>query len=1431
MSSEDFAESELEEDAARFRSETPPPIQNSLFTTNLPSNHIHLDDVILKESYVLKRFSVTNRCEVPLRIQIRTDLTEQLRFQTDNENFHDQTEENFEPVQDDNFNQLFNDINLIESISLGPRSTRTLIMSFRPIPDSDSTNGSDVSDDEDKEDVDPLISHHGPTNHLNKYTEVGGYLLLSATAVQEGDSDIVEPITGTPRGNSDGRERVNSLSSMQREVQIKVTARICRSLMKVDKNHLSFEECLKGSTYVKDFTVWNCSEMPLTFSVSCSETSHLAHEIEIFDNETGLPMTGGNPNHLIPGYYHITIRVSYKPFEIGVHEMVIKIENKNDSHNVEYITLHANVLSKLQASQEYVVAPDMLDFGDCYTGIPTCQLLTLRNIAEQPVDIYFESDDSTEISFSTYTDDKQGDGGEFEEDGDTKIPPSPIKKSSRKDDPFSISPSSGGIDIPSAGSSLMSNPKVSALFPISVSPIRTFPKQPNQKLTTIEEMTINPGMERSVKIWYNPQRTQTSDQKAARLNRRRFNLSLKVKNREGHLLQQKAVNGQARACTSIVELQKTEIDLGECNIGMHKSGALEILNLSDLPAEVAIEYQSKAIQFKSKQLLIPPKQTQFASFDYNPRQANASYRKQITFVNLKNSKNDQYLEIIAHNLLQHSSGYHAQFYRLITPFYRNYIDFDNAVVNRPEIRTFTIKNTSKMELQLKLSTLLPDEIKLYEQGSENFIGQVTASPFVKRKELLIKSIEDKEILAQKRPAHQYLDLAYPPKLPSESRPVSPPADLGQLSPTNMASPPRWTSPPPTPNADIGTPLSSITWSQLLNHSGGPSGLPSYAHLITPSMSASSVSSNSSAGSTATNSPQLPHSSRANGRDLNSLVKLFNQPESIPIFADLKKEEDYVLQEVSKLEALERALAEGQLMPVSLVNLQPEGEQTIYVIFVPSGTKRPSVKGKLRKFDSKILIEMSRATQGDEVVIIKNEERVHELPVTAKICRSMMDLAQKSINFGSIQKDDHKAKVLVIHNLSEVPLIYSIRKSGSMASLDLNFSKDDRVGLIRPYRNKDIQFWFKPTLSEPYKENLMVDNIYDPNKNSQIVQVKASVLKRCTFFLKSLELDFGMCAIGEDSNVETVVISNTSSKNRNYTIQLEDYTFEFCVVDVKFFLDRDEVSEDPTLPKKGKPVDHTLIFSINPGAAHRVYVVLHPRRDFNAHRRSFNGPIKNEEGKGALLVYESKDSDASKKISFTAMALFDSGHVKAKITLGNRKSLSRDTKLFSFAATASFFSVPSGNYNEVDEFWGRHDGSSGSGPKSPKSHSPLGSLGKSRNPIFKFSKQKGAISANDTLTVEFSCVTVHAGPQHHTIIIRNLTNMLQATFSVKFTAMKPQYLRFPEIERDAEQPVLGLGKCFIDRHHENFLQNHLTHGGAPFQVFVFHDPEMTKLARE
>jgi len=285
-----------------------------------------LDNVVLKETYVLKKFSITNLLEIPLRIQIKTDLP-QVKFQTENENFADlqwaEEDEDLEPIQADHFNQFFNDINLVDEVHLGPRRTQSIFLSFRPMYDVEKEDSSE-SDEED------VLLSHGLSDYLNNYTDVQGHVTLTASADEDSE-----------------------LSGSERELNIKLMARICRSLLKVDRSEITFDDCVRGGTYVKDFTLWNCSEMPLSFLLTYTSASNANHVLEFYDNETGLPVA--NPNHVIPGYYHIPIRISFKPLEVGEFDFHVKIENKNDSNNVENIHIHAVVFSKPQHFTESIV--------------------------------------------------------------------------------------------------------------------------------------------------------------------------------------------------------------------------------------------------------------------------------------------------------------------------------------------------------------------------------------------------------------------------------------------------------------------------------------------------------------------------------------------------------------------------------------------------------------------------------------------------------------------------------------------------------------------------------------------------------------------------------------------------------------------------------------------------------------------------------------------------------------------------------------------------------------------------------------------------------------------------------------------------------------------------------------------------------------------
>lgn len=161
---------------------------------------------------------------------------------------------------------------------------------------------------------------------------------------------------------------------------------------------------------------------------------------------------------------------------------------------------------------------------------------------------------------------------------------------------------------------------------------------------------------------------------------------------------------------------------------------------------------------------------------------------------------------------------------------------------------------------------------------------------------------------------------------------------------------------------------------------------------------------------------------------------------------------------------------------------------------------------------------------------------------SSIVRSIMEVGQKHINFGTLEKSEQRKKTIVVRNNSEAPLIYSIKKSGLISSGDLVI-REGRVGIIRGYGKKEVEFTFEPTMPGIFHEKLVIENVQDP-ENDQTINVKAIIRKPSNFFLQSLTIDFGTCLINETcSNVQEIIISNTSQKqSRTFQLKLDTSSF-------------------------------------------------------------------------------------------------------------------------------------------------------------------------------------------------------------------------------------------------------------------------------------------------
>jgi len=100
-----------------------------------------------------------------------------------------------------------------------------------------------------------------------------------------------------------------------------------------------------------------------------------------------------------------------------------------------------------------------------------------------------------------------------------------------------------------------------------------------------------------------------------------------------------------------------------------------------------------------------------------------------------------------------------------------------------------------------------------------------------------------------------------------------------------------------------------------------------------------------------------------------------------------------------------------------------------------------------------------------------------------------------------------------------------------------------MGVVRPYRRREVQFLFKPKLTGTFNQTLTIENIFDASNNQNVV-VKAQVLPVKNFFIQSLQIDFGICLVNEKSRKCQILICNTSTRRRALEINLDSTASQY-----------------------------------------------------------------------------------------------------------------------------------------------------------------------------------------------------------------------------------------------------------------------------------------------
>ncbi|KAF9912253.1 hypothetical protein EC991_000144 [Linnemannia zychae] len=259
------------------------------------------------------------------------------------------------------------------------------------------------------------------------------------------------------------------------------------------------------------------------------------------------------------------------------------------------------------------------------------------------------------------------------------------------------------------------------------------------------------------------------------------------------------------------------------------------------------------------------------------------------------------------------------------------------------------------------------------------------------------------------------------------------------------------------------------------------------------------------------------------------------------------EERYVKEKMKLTRELRNAIASGELAPISVVSVPPETEHQLVVLFTPSSTFRDHIKGIPKNQDARIYL---RLVDFDQETVANNPQfrplldgdlsqiPLREIMVRSSLVRSIMDLGQNNINFGNMDKGEKRTKTIVIQNRSKEPLLYHIRKSGSIASGDIVLG-NGKSGVVRGYSKKEVDFIFEPSLSGLYHERLAIENIQDPD-SGRVLNVKANIRKPKHFSIDCPEVDFGACVINQKTESKRITVTNSTKQTRTFEVRIDPH---------------------------------------------------------------------------------------------------------------------------------------------------------------------------------------------------------------------------------------------------------------------------------------------------
>ncbi|KAF4150516.1 hypothetical protein GN958_ATG00291 [Phytophthora infestans] len=699
----------------------------------------------------------------------------------------------------------------------------------------------------------------------------------------------------------------------------------------------------------------------------------------------------------------------------------------------------------------------------------------------------------------------------------------------------------------------------------------------------------------------------------------------------------KSIHVRARTCTSMVTVSPSVLHLGDCNIGELKSSSCMLTNHSELPTVVKPLVTSKVIStVPNDDMMLGPKQSTELKIEIIPRKTNPNYSRLISIINMKNKSNIPQICVRSSNMDAHHVIYHSLFYKLLTQSRSAFLNFEHVAINSVGIQVFDLENITNAPLHLNIQSSAPAKVRLYcikhpfgdvakpSKMLENNGGNEEEGDA--RPSSSSKSTTSQGSAGSGTPSNASTQISQPPT----GRPLRRRRSFGSVSELMDGKTVVKRGKSTALRELLTKKLTAISTAHLSTASPGASSISrsvSTQHFESDRgrqeqqnasenkgnsshatgderRSSEGPSSSSLLASAARESRLTSPSTSSDLEEVSSLLELFAKSRSEcdahchSSLPSKEKEEEIVAMVRERTKRLQTLFAEKKLALLSSnkernVRIPAKSRQRIVAAFSPvaSETAAPKDVAKSRVEKHKIMLTLppggnkKAVTDGGKFDQSKpvwatskhpfdTRSSVRELLLKSRVCRSIMNVNQKNINFGRITTSSKSSKRLVVQNMSATPLVYSVEKTGSISSGFLQI-KEGEVGVVKAFGTKEICFQFQPTLAGPFEEKLKIINVQDP-ENSVSVTIKAKVVKRETFKLlqSGQTISFGKCLVGEKTDEVKIAVRNTSRKKREYVIQL-DPSFTVPTLRPTFYFSVDETPATVITQAQEKKLDEEL----------------------------------------------------------------------------------------------------------------------------------------------------------------------------------------------------------------------------------------------------------------